>query len=238
MKIKNWTNRQTFRKDRPPTWIRLYFDLLNNFPWAMLSGEQAKFLVELWLIAAQHDPQGGELPEAEEIAFRLRRAVADVRRMLLELDGEWVTGVENVRLPNGCQAVTEEKNIRLPKGCIEIEEEIEKRREEILLIEKADTADRKTPSRVSVVNDTFETFWKAYPRKVGKPNALKAWKSKKLNESIDIILASLERWKASRDWTKDGGQFIPHPATWLNREGWNDEVKASLYQDDDNDINF
>jgi hypothetical protein len=76
-------------------------------------------------------------------------------------------------------------------------------------------------------NTAFDTFWKAYPRKVAKPNALKAWNSKKLNESIDIILASLERWKASRDWTKDGGQFIPHPATWLNREGWNDEVSVN-----------
>ena len=81
------------------------------------------------------------------------------------------------------------------------------------------------PAKPKTDNTAFETFWKAYPRKVGKPNALKAWKVKKLNESIDMILASLERWKASRDWTKDGGQFIPHPQTWLNREGWNDEVE-------------
>ncbi len=34
----------------------------------------------------------------------------------------------------------------------------------------------------------------------------------------------LRRWKGSDQWTKDGGRFVPHPTTWLNREGWNDLV--------------
>jgi hypothetical protein len=107
-----------------------------------------------------------------------------------------------------------------------------------LLIENEPIPEKK-PVKPAQDNIAFETFWKEYPRKVAKPNALKAWKAKRLNESIDIILAGLERWKASREWTKDGGQFIPHPATWLNREGWNDEVAVSKYVTDDNDdINF
>jgi hypothetical protein len=27
----------------------------------------------------------------------------------------------------------------------------------------------------------------------------------------------------SEDWTKEGGQYIPYPATWLNAKGWEDE---------------
>jgi hypothetical protein len=30
----------------------------------------------------------------------------------------------------------------------------------------------------------------------------------------------------SAEWTKDGGQFIPHPATWLNQKRWEDEPMA------------
>ena len=77
------------------------------------------------------------------------------------------------------------------------------------------------PTNTNVFN-TFDQFWNEYPRKVNKPGALKSWKNKKLNDSIDIVLAGLEVWKASREWAKDNGQYIPHPATWLNQERWND----------------
>lgn len=39
----------------------------------------------------------------------------------------------------------------------------------------------------------------------------------------DLIIAAVERQKLWPDWTKDGGRFIPHPATWLNRASWEDE---------------
>jgi hypothetical protein len=236
MRIKNWTSRQAFRKDRPPSWIRLYFDLLDNFEWHSLPPENAKVLIELWLLAAQHDPQGGSLPSIEKIAFLLRRDLTDTKRIVKELCGEWVTEDEKDVLQHGYQTVTE----RLPDGSteIEIEIEIEKRRDNTLLIEKAETVDSPKQSRGVVVNDVFDTFWKAYPRKVNKPGALKAWKNKKLNDSIDIILAGLERWKASRQWVKDGGQFIPHPATWINQERWNDDVETDPTHGGDFDVGF
>jgi len=30
------------------------------------------------------------------------------------------------------------------------------------------------------------------------------------------------------DWRKDSGQFIPHPATWLNAKGWEDSTVIEL----------
>lgn len=68
----------------------------------------------------------------------------------------------------------------------------------------------------------FEEFWSAYPRKVSKPDALRAWKN--LKPDLDAVLSGLRRWKASEQWTKDSGKFIPYPATWLNRQGWNDAI--------------
>ena len=38
------------------------------------------------------------------------------------------------------------------------------------------------------------------------------------------MLEAIEKHKASSQWQKDGGQFIPHPATWLNQERWEDEI--------------
>jgi len=71
--------------------------------------------------------------------------------------------------------------------------------------------------------DPFELFWESYPRKMGKGNAEKAWRRRKCGAIVPQILTTLEAAKVSHDWTKEGGQFVPHPATWLNRHGWKDE---------------
>lgn len=73
----------------------------------------------------------------------------------------------------------------------------------------------------------FETFWKLYPRKVSKAPAEKAWL--KLNttpELLAVMLTALARQATSIDWLKSGGQFIPHPATWLNGKRWEDELPS------------
>ena len=71
----------------------------------------------------------------------------------------------------------------------------------------------------------FDAFWQAYPRKVAKPEALKAWtKLKPDAELAEKIMAGLESAKKSRDWTKDDGQYIPHPSTWLNQHRWEDQL--------------
>ena len=68
----------------------------------------------------------------------------------------------------------------------------------------------------------FDLFWKAYPKKKAKGDAEKAWKSVKADKHIDAILLAVEQQKQSPEWLKDGGQFIPHPATWLRGKRWED----------------
>jgi len=78
-----------------------------------------------------------------------------------------------------------------------------------------------------VIEDPFDTFWREYPRKVGKGDARKKFAKALTKTSFDNIMAALQRVKESAQWTKDGGQFVPHPATWLNQERWDDEVGES-----------
>lgn len=74
-------------------------------------------------------------------------------------------------------------------------------------------------------NDTsFSTFWNAYPRKAGKGAAQKAFA--KVRAPLDILLSALEAQKRSDQWNRDGGQYIPYPATWLNQRRWEDEPPA------------
>lgn len=70
----------------------------------------------------------------------------------------------------------------------------------------------------------FEKFWTVYPKKRSKGQAEKAWDKIKPDEQLqNRITQSLEQAKTSDDWTKDGGKYIPYPATWLNAKGWEDE---------------
>ena len=70
----------------------------------------------------------------------------------------------------------------------------------------------------------FDIFWSAYPKKKSKGQAKKTWKKLNPDEMLlDRILASIETAKKSKQWKKDDGEFIPHPSTWLNAEGWEDE---------------
>ena len=77
--------------------------------------------------------------------------------------------------------------------------------------------------------DGFDRFWSAYPRKVGKKDAVKVWNQIKPDDSlIDQIVQGVERWKRSEQWTKDEGRFIPYPATFLRGERWNEYDRAEV----------
>lgn len=79
-----------------------------------------------------------------------------------------------------------------------------------------------------IVKTSFDLFWETYPYRVGKAAALKAWtKIKPSQELFDKIILSIENAKKSKEWLKDDGQWIPHPTTWLNRGGWDDELTPS-----------
>lgn len=70
----------------------------------------------------------------------------------------------------------------------------------------------------------FSVFWSAYPRKEGKKAALKAWKKARDKPCLEELLRILEKSARTEQWRKEGGRFIPHPATWLNQGRWADEV--------------
>ena len=71
-------------------------------------------------------------------------------------------------------------------------------------------------------NDGFDVFWIAYPKKTGKAAALKAW-SKLKPKPLEECLIALAWQRHSEQWTKDGGQYVPNPSTYLTQGRWMDE---------------
>lgn len=76
--------------------------------------------------------------------------------------------------------------------------------------------------------EAFDDFWRDYPRKVGKPMALKGFMRIKpwSQESCDQIFAGLDRWNAYWQEAETDKSFIPYPATWLNQQRWEDDPNA------------
>jgi hypothetical protein len=72
--------------------------------------------------------------------------------------------------------------------------------------------------------ESFERFWRAYPRRVSKKDARKAWAQLALTpELVDRIMAALDWQRRQPQWLRDGGQFVPYPASWIRAERWDDE---------------
>jgi hypothetical protein len=78
-------------------------------------------------------------------------------------------------------------------------------------------------NRKQILED-FEMFWVAYPRKIGKGAAVKAFEKAVKKVSAEVILAALQSWTQK---PLPEMQYIPHPATWLNQERWEDDLNAT-----------
>lgn len=74
----------------------------------------------------------------------------------------------------------------------------------------------------------FARFYGLYPKRQKRAEAEKAWL--KLSPSPELqatILTALAQHVQQDAWLRDGGQFVPLPASWLNARRWEDELEVS-----------
>jgi len=81
------------------------------------------------------------------------------------------------------------------------------------------TVSQKERSEIGALAREFaETFWPAYPHKVAKPAALKAFSKARKRASLETIMAGLERYANKTD-----DRHWANGATWLNNDRWEDQ---------------
>ena len=81
-----------------------------------------------------------------------------------------------------------------------------------------------------------ERFWPSYPKHDKKKNALEVYlKARKAKSwpGIDRICEILAARRATDEWTRDNGRFVPLPDKWLKDERWNDELPQTPPADGD-----
>jgi hypothetical protein len=79
-------------------------------------------------------------------------------------------------------------------------------------------------------SEQFETWWAEYPRRVSKGTAFKSWKTAIGKTSFDVLLDSVKIFAVKVSGVEE--KYIPHAATWLNGERWNDEITQETYNPD------
>jgi len=167
---------------------------MRNPEWVSLTDSERGQLVAIWLLAADHD---GVIPASPSVIQKLCYLSEPLNlKKFIDLDF-----IES----NGVNLASTWRQHDSPEAEAEAE------------------ADKKDPC--SSTDSLFEVFWFNYPKKVGKAAALKAWKKiKKPAEVLEMIKSTLPQQMESKQWLKENGQFIPHPATYLNQGRWEDEV--------------
>ncbi len=72
--------------------------------------------------------------------------------------------------------------------------------------------------------ESFERFWREYPRKIGKGAARRAWAAALRIADEQTITAALQRQLKARLYPDP--TYTPYPSTWLNQERWEDEIET------------
>lgn len=225
-----------------------YERIMQSDTWVLASMQQRPWLLMLWFVSWQQTPCGS-LPDSDELIsarigmetceFNQNRAIL-LRGWEKANDGRFYHPVISEMVLEMLARKTRETNRKAEyrkrmKAQIVPHLSLGTNMEETRDSTGSDDTGTSTgtqrskpscsPSANEQADYGFVEFWSSYPRKVAKADAMKAWKKiKPTGQMLAELMAGLEKQKASGDWMKDGGQFIPHPASWINGRRWEDQI--------------
>jgi hypothetical protein len=230
-------------------WFKLYIEIMDDPKLSYFTGDQFRILIYLMCLARESDEPGLIKLTPTEIAWRVRRPIEEVEdtikicqqgaKPIIKLVDDGMILVKflerQYEKPSDTPQATRERKQKqrdkekchadvTPSHAIDTDTDTDQDTDKEV-DQKKDLGEQ--PTRAKTLNQSFDEFWKVYPKKRSKGQAEKTWSKIKPDEQLlTVIIDALKRAKTSVEWTKEGGNFIPHPATWLNAKGWEDEYQA------------
>jgi len=196
IQIRNWRKYQHY-KDRCPPWIMVHANLLDKPKWRGLSDASKGQLAAIWLLASRLHKD----PTTDAV---------------IPNDPKLLSALTGCKITHG--VIANLMNKRFLNLC--------KQDASGVLAMCSPETETETETETYSCPNGFGRFWDHYPKRVGKRDALKAWKQTlKDRPSDDDLIAKVDELSMSRQWLKESGQYVPLPATWLRRGGWEDEVR-------------
>ncbi|MDD5010439.1 MAG: hypothetical protein PHC68_18815 [Syntrophorhabdaceae bacterium] len=224
-------------------WFRMYADVLDDPKINSISSFSFKIFVFLMSILTAEDQKDGIISNEKNLSWRLRIGKTKLKKAIDELENNEMvkrqSGAIIVVNWNKRQFKSDDINARVKRfrNVTKVDDETLHETLQVTPQNRTEQIQNRTDTdkcvkRCNTKNNTygFDAFWTAYPKKVGKGDAEKSWKKIKPGmELVEKMLSALSWQRRQDQWTKDGGQFIPHPSTWLNQKRWEDESpKAEL----------
>jgi len=230
-------------------WFKVWNSILTDPSFLDLSLEQIGRWTLLGVMTAVHGDNGKLTVTKNSLGIMLRCNSEELKSCLLELPNisindndsftviikNWIkyqkdSGVYlRLKRYRKNKMITAIDNVISPviSESKEKEENKEEERKKVIQRKK----EEETKEEKENILSSFDTFWQIYPRKIGKGAARKKWDTlKKIGNlaPLETILQAINQQKQSEQWTKDSGEFIPYPTTWLNQERWSDEIKGLI----------
>jgi hypothetical protein len=193
----------------------LYLDMVETFE--DLTDEEAGLVIKS-LLAYCNGQEVQQLSGGAKIVFGLLRR--QFERDSESYESKRLKLSENGRKGGRPKAnETKENQLLFSESKKSQEEDKEKDKEK----DKEEDKDKKK-EKADALASMFARFWAVYPRKEAKQTALKAFTKINPDEALlATILSAVERFKNTAQWQEDGGQYVPHPSTFLNQRRWEDE---------------
>lgn len=228
-------------------WYKSHHGMPSDPVWAVVAkraGVPRHAVVAVWCAlldhASQNDPRGSIARLDDElIAVSLDleteqvNAIVEALRERGKIDGvtlaNWekrqkATSTERVRRYRDRKSVsgnadeTENETVQPLHGN---DETIDKSREEKNRKEQKEPPIAPRGGKRENLDDDFGVWWLAYPRRVGRGQAEKAYRAALKLTNAATLLAGAERYAA--DKRGEDPRYVKHPATWLNGKCWLDE---------------
>jgi DNA-binding MarR family transcriptional regulator len=185
-------------------------------------------LLVLLALADFADDRGRCWPSIATIARRARMTARSAQRILRKLEADGAVEISTGAARSGCNqykitpdtvsprhSVTPDARV-IPPPDARVTPPLTPVSPEPLLNHQLEPSED-----ISCAKDEFLQFWDRYPRKISKAAARKAYVKALKTETHDRIMYGLSQQMPSLAARE--AQFIPHPATWLDQERWNDE---------------
>jgi hypothetical protein len=219
-------------------WLRLYAEFATDPKIQMMSESYQRRYVMLLCLRCCN---GDVTLQDSEVAFQLRicdeewcatKAVF-VSKNLINTDNkpaawdrrQFVSDSSAARVSRHREKKKQECNVTVTPPDTDTDTEVNQTPPTPQPSPRAKKTESAAPVGAAGVGSGFAEFWLAYPRKVGKAEAERKWKT--LKPDAGAVLSAVKRQSASEQWRKDGGRYVPNPSTWLHQRRWEDEPAQS-----------
>ncbi|AYD02218.1 hypothetical protein [Neorhizobium sp. NCHU2750] len=214
LKVRNWEQFQHY-KDRNPPWIKLHFALLASEDWVSVDDASKLLAVVCMLVASRNN---GFVPNNP--AYLKRVAYLDATPNLEPLIS---CGFLENTLADARPAQADDS---APQADARPETETDTEDKDSSSSQPPAAKVNEALSKKKALEAEFnETFWPAYPRKVEKKDALKAFLKARGVASLDTIMAGLRAFAAEVAGSEP--RFIRHASKFLNGESWNNAAETA-----------